>query len=215
VWTGGNGQNGAADYVNFASGGVLNEAAGSSINAYGNGVTVYANGADNLGIYGSNDTANINGTGSQVWTGGNGQNGAQDYLNFANGGVVNEAANASINAYGNGITVYASGADNLGIYGTNDTVKLGANDGIWAGAGSDLFAFAGATGHDVITGFVATGSNHDTLQFSSSAFADWAHLLAATRQQGSDLLITIDASDTVVLKNVALASFTSADAKFS
>jgi uncharacterized repeat protein (TIGR03803 family) len=214
VWAGGNGQNGASDYITFANGGVLNEAAGANLNVFGSGVTVAANGADNLGLYGASDSVTISGTGSQVWTGGNGQNGAADYFHFASGGVVNEAAGASINVYGNSITANASGSDNLGIYGTGDTVKLGGNDGIWAGAGSDVFAFAGTTGYDTITGFVATGSNHDTLQFSSSVFADWAHLLGATKQQGSDLLITIDASDTVVLKNVTLASFTSADAKF-
>jgi hypothetical protein len=128
--------------------------------------------------------------------------------------VINEAAGASVNAYGDGITVDASGSDNLGIYGTGDTVKLGANDGVWAGNGLDLFVLPGALGHATITGFVATGSNHDTLQFSKSVFADWAHLLGATKQQGSDLLITIDVNDTVVLKNVSLAGFTSADARF-
>ena len=52
------------------------------------------------------------------------------------------------------------------------------------------------------------------LQFDSNIFADWAHLLGATTQQGSDLLITLDPADTITLKNVALANFTSANANF-
>ena len=51
-------------------------------------------------------------------------------------------------------------------------------------------------------------------------FADWAHLLGATRQQGSDLVITLDASDTITLKGLTLTagqtnSFTAADVRFA
>jgi hypothetical protein len=52
------------------------------------------------------------------------------------------------------------------------------------------------------------------LQFSKSAFGDWAHLLGATRQQGSDLAITLDPTDVLTLKNVSLANFTPTNARF-
>ena len=52
------------------------------------------------------------------------------------------------------------------------------------------------------------------LQFDKSVFADWSHLLGATQQTGSDLTITLDASDVITLKNVSMASFTSSNAKF-
>ena len=71
-----------------------------------------------------------------------------------------------------------------------------------------------AAGTTSVSGFVAGGVGHDTLAFDRSVFSDMAHLLGAAKQQGSDLAITIDPTDTVLLKNVALAAFFAADAKF-
>jgi serralysin len=96
-----------------------------------------------------------------------------------------------------------------------DTIIGGAgNDTLTGGPAADTFVYHAGFGMDVIKAFTATGPSHDVLQFDADLFADWAHLLGATKQQGSDLLITLDASDTVLLKNVSLANFTSADAKF-
>lgn len=77
------------------------------------------------------------------------------------------------------------------------------------------FAVAGTPGTQVISGFVASGPAHDILGVSSSMFADWAHLLGATKQQGSDLVITLAPGEDVRLTNVALASFTQADVHFT
>lgn len=77
------------------------------------------------------------------------------------------------------------------------------------------FAIAGTPGTQVINGFVADGSSHDILGISTSLFADWAHLLGATKQQGSDLVITLAPGEQVRLTNVALASFTRADVHFT
>jgi len=96
-----------------------------------------------------------------------------------------------------------------------DTIIGGAgNDTLTGGPAADTFVYHAGFGMDVIKAFTATGPSHDVLQFDADLFADWAHLLGATKQQGSDLLITLDASDTVLLKNVSLANFTSADARF-
>ena len=81
------------------------------------------------------------------------------------------------------------------------------------GKGATTVAIHANPGKDTITGFIASGTAHDTLAIDHTVFADWAHLLGATTQQGSDLLITIDAADSILLKNVTLASFTSTDAK--
>jgi len=75
-------------------------------------------------------------------------------------------------------------------------------------------AFGVGDGAQTIGGFATSGSGSDTLVFSQDIFADWAHLLGATKQQGSDLLITLDPNDTLLLKNVSLANFTSANAQF-
>jgi hypothetical protein len=97
---------------------------------------------------------------------------------------------------------------------TTDLINLlGANAMVTLGSGASTVAVHAAPGHDIISGFVASGTGHDTLQIDHTVFADWAHLLGATTQQGSDLLITIDAADSILLKNVTLASFASTDAK--
>ncbi|WP_353228619.1 choice-of-anchor tandem repeat GloVer-containing protein [Novosphingobium sp.] len=98
---------------------------------------------------------------------------------------------------------------------TADLINLlGANASVTLGSGASTVAFHANPGRDVITGFIASGTGHDTLQVDKTVFADWAHLLGATTQSGADLLITIDANDSVLLKNVTLAAFASTDAKF-
>jgi VCBS repeat-containing protein len=106
----------------------------------------------------------------------------------------------------------------------NDTILAGSagdlitggagNDALTGGAGIDTFAYHAGFGLDTITSFAASGTKHDVLQFDSNVFADWAHLLGATTQVGADLQITLDPTDKITLKNVTLASFTSADATF-
>ena len=103
------------------------------------------------------------------------------------------------------ITDKSATADLINLLGANATVTLGA--------GAATVAVHAAPGRDTISGFIASGTGHDTLQIDHTVFADWAHLLGATTQQGSDLLITIDAADSILLKSVTLASFTSTDAK--
>jgi hypothetical protein len=94
------------------------------------------------------------------------------------------------------------------------TVTGAAGETLIGSAGADIFAFHAGFGKEVVDSFTASGTSHDVLQFDKGVFADWAHLLGATKQQGSDLLITLDAKDSLLLKNVSLASFTQADAHF-
>ena len=88
------------------------------------------------------------------------------------------------------------------------------NDVLTGGAGIDTFIYHAGFGLDTVNAFTATGVKHDALQFDTNVFADWAHLLGATRQSGTDLIITLDPTDKITLKNVALANFTQADAVF-
>jgi hypothetical protein len=98
--------------------------------------------------------------------------------------------------------------------GGGDTLVGGAGDTLNGDAGSDTFVFGANFGIETINGFLATSAAADVLQFSSSVFADWAHVLGAAVQNGSDVVITLDATDKITLTNVSLASLSSANARF-
>jgi len=89
---------------------------------------------------------------------------------------------------------------------------------VFADGEATTSAYHAGFGDDAIN---ATGARNDLLQFDSNIFSDWAHLLGAAQQQGSDLPITFDAADTItlapdtiMLENVALAHSPWADATF-
>lgn len=111
------------------------------------------------------------------------------------------------------LIIQVSGVPNTTVS-QKDTLTGAAGDVIYAGAGNETFAFHAGFGLETLYDFSTSGSQADVLQFDKSMFSNWAHLLGATRQQGSDLAITLDARDVLTLKNVSLASFTQADAKF-
>ena len=127
-----------------------------------------------------------------------------------------------------------AGIDTLFGEGGNDTLIGGAgNDRLSGNNGADTFVFApvNATttngiynagfGRDVITDFTAnmTNASHDFLQLSSSMFVpgttatalvngtahNAANGLVTVVQQGSNVLITLDPTDTITLNNVTLS----------
>jgi len=125
-------------------------------------------------------------------------------IEFANGDIWDLAtinANAAIRG--------TSGNDTISGTAWNDTIAGGAgNDTMSGGAGSDTFVFRANLGQDVVTDFTV-GS--DLLEFRDGNFADAAAALAAATSSGSDTLITIDANNTVLLKNVSLANLHETD----
>jgi len=107
--------------------------------------------------------------------------------------------------------------DNLIIGGSGtDTLTGGAgNDILVGGEAADFFVYSPNWGHDTIIDFLATGTAHDTIRIDHSIFADWASLLAASSQSGSDTIFTADIDNTITLKNVAVSSLQSADFQFA
>jgi Ca2+-binding RTX toxin-like protein len=97
-----------------------------------------------------------------------------------------------------------SGNDTLAGSSWNDTIAGGAgNDTLSGGAGNDVFVFRSGFGQDTITDFSV---GHDVVEFRDGIFADSAAAFAAATASGSNTIITIDASTTVLLQNVALAN---------
>ncbi|RYF04705.1 MAG: hypothetical protein EOO77_29295, partial [Oxalobacteraceae bacterium] len=108
-----------------------------------------------------------------------------------------------------------AGNDTITAGSAGDTIIGGAGaDALTGAAGIDTFVYHSGFGKDTVASFTATGTSHDYIQVDKTLFADWTRLLGATKQVGSDLVITYDTSNTITLKNIALANFTSADAIF-
>lgn len=88
--------------------------------------------------------------------------------------------------------------------GGNDTLRGGAgNDRLEGYTGNDTFIFAAGDGVDTIIGFVAGGTD-DAIQVSGYA----AYTLSV---EGNDLRVVFDASNSILLKNTFIGSFTAAD----
>jgi hypothetical protein len=103
------------------------------------------------------------------------------------------------------------------ILGAGDTFYLspGIVTGVVDAAGSDLFAFSGNFGNVTFDDFVAgSGSTHDTIQFAANDFGTFSQIQSASSQVGADVVIKLDATDSITLNNVTLASLVSADLKF-
>ncbi len=82
------------------------------------------------------------------------------------------------------------------------------DDTLTGGAGSDTFHFDGpALGHDVIADFT---SGQDIIQING-LFADANAALAAATQAGSDVIISVDASNSIRLSNFNLANLHASD----
>ncbi|MDA9530548.1 ExeM/NucH family extracellular endonuclease [Bradyrhizobium sp. CCBAU 25338] len=106
----------------------------------------------------------------------------------------------------------------------NDTIKGGSgadilagdagNDILSGGSGADVFMFAAGFGKDTVTDFATTGASADVLQFSSSLFSNFAEVMSHTTQVGNNVVLTLDADNTVTLANLQMASLAADDFRF-
>ena len=97
-----------------------------------------------------------------------------------------------------------------------DVIAGGAgNDTLTGGAGNDIFVFHAGFGKDTITDFTAGAGSVDVIQIDTNVFADFAAVMNAASQVGSDTVITADASNVITLKNVTLSSLHQDDFSFA
>ena len=152
-----------------------------------------------------------------------GGSGSDTLLNFENltGSNFNDKLSGNVGANTlNGL----GGNDNMNGLAGNDILSGGAgndrliggvgNDSLDGGVGTDSFVFDKGFGKDTITGFVATGAAHDTIDFSTAAFANFAAVHSHMAQSGANVIITLDSADTITIKNTTVASLTAADFTF-
>jgi hypothetical protein len=97
--------------------------------------------------------------------------------------------------------------------------SFGASHGGGAGtieaSSRDLFEFGAHIGAETIDNFTAgAGPTHDTLEFATSHFDNYAALRGAISQAGSNVSLRLDATDSITLNHVSLSSLVSADFKF-
>ena len=67
--------------------------------------------------------------------------------------------------------------------------------------------FGASFGLDTVTDF----HNGDHIEIDDHQFADFAAVLAASHQVGTDVVITLDAADTITLQHVQLSSLHASD----
>jgi Ca2+-binding RTX toxin-like protein len=108
------------------------------------------------------------------------------------------------------------GADNIegsagndvlsGFEGSDLLAGQAGDDTLVGGDGDDTFAFGSGFGEDVVIDFTAGASSDDVIEFRDGLFSDYASVIAASQQIGSDVKITLDVSNSILLTNVAIAN---------
>jgi len=109
----------------------------------------------------------------------------------------------------NGANVLTAGSGNNTVAGGggNDVITGGAgNDVLTGGSGGDTFVFKAGFGQDTVTDFTAGAGSGEVIEIQDGMFTDFAAVQAASQQVGSDVVITVDASNTITLQNVTLAN---------
>jgi Ca2+-binding RTX toxin-like protein len=116
---------------------------------------------------------------------------------------------------GSGDDIMFGGAGNDSLDGGlgNDFLNGGlGNDLLSGGGGNNKFVFDAQIGNDTITDF---DTNKDLVQFNPALFNNYAAVMGSARQVGHDTVITHDASNTVTLDNVTIASLHASNFQFT
>lgn len=124
----------------------------------------------------------------------------------------------AVTGTGNGLAniILGSELDNVlrGGAGTDRLIGAGGDDTLSGGSGADTFVFAPGFGHDIITDFAVGGANHDVIEIDNAFFANLTELLSACEQQGSDVVVSVDANTSITLQHLNKGSLTEHDFHF-
>ena len=126
--------------------------------------------------------------------------------------IAGSAAVTFIGGSGTEILTGGAGDDVITAGSGKDTITGGKGDALLtAGTGRDTFMYSGNFGNDTIVKF---STNHDIIHFAANDFASYTALESHMVQAGTDVVITLDANDSIVLTHETLANFTSSDFTF-
>ena len=116
-------------------------------------------------------------------------------------------------AAGNSSGVGNELANVITLNGSQSAAYGGAGDDtlIDAGAGQNLFSFSTGTGHDTVQGFNTSAANHDTIQLRDFGLNTFSQVQSHLSQQGADVLVSLNPSDSVTLKNTSVAALNADD----
>lgn len=97
----------------------------------------------------------------------------------------------------------------------NDRLIGGSgNDYLSGGNGNDTFVFGPNFGKDVIADFQNSGGTQDIVQLDHTVFADFNAVQSHMAQVGSSVVITLDASNSIEIKNMTMSQLHAADFLF-
>ncbi|WP_244265778.1 calcium-binding protein [Polycladidibacter hongkongensis] len=89
------------------------------------------------------------------------------------------------------------------------------NDTLKGNAGDDTFIFTNENfGTDKISDFAAGEGSEDVIEFASDIFADYAAVIDASEQRGSDTIIRYDEDNNILLQGVSLSDLHQDDFRF-
>jgi hypothetical protein len=93
--------------------------------------------------------------------------------------------------------------------------STGSVTGILTAAKSDIFDFSGDFGHYKIADFAGGGTTRDVLSFASDDFTSYTELQSHMAQVGNDVVITLDATDDIILLHTKLTAISAHDFAFT
>ncbi|SER94390.1 Haemolysin-type calcium binding protein related domain-containing protein, partial [Pseudovibrio axinellae] len=139
-----------------------------------------------------------------------------DRLSISNHGQIIERFEFADGSVLSGIKVRDDGRVELhGTDGDDLISGTGLGDNMFGGAGSDTFIFSDINfGNDVIGDFTAGAGSDDVIGFGTDLFASFEDLLTAAGNNGSDTVIRVNESNSVILKGVLVSDLHVDDFQF-
>ena len=106
--------------------------------------------------------------------------------------------------------------DNIVTGNTGNNVLTGGlgNDTLTGGGGNDVFVVRPGDGSDVVTDFGAKGVGADVLRIENYGYASFDDIKSKIAQVGSNTVIRLSDTDTIILRNVVASDLSAANFQF-